>query len=171
MSAEQQAKKVQFMRRAIELSAMGAREGGAPFGAVVVKDGETIAEGHNVVVRTHDPTAHGEVVAIREACKKLKTCTLTGCELYTSCEPCAMCTSVIWLCGFDKVYYGNSLPDTAKYCAMEGMAEDVGSHMEKRSIPAERLCAEEAHRVIISWGEEFGARINPRLGVSIKDET
>ena len=162
----QAGKKLKFMRRAIELSAIGAREGGAPYGAVVVKDGEIVGEGYNVVVRSLDPTAHGEVVAIRNACKKLKTWNLTGCELYTSCEPCSMCTSVIWLCRFDRIYYGNSLEDTLRYCSMGGMAEDVGSHVEKRSIPAERLCAEEARQVITSWGEQMGSLIDPRLGVA-----
>ena len=139
-----------FMRRAIELSAEGARDGGAPYGAVVVKNGEIVGEGYNTVVRSCDPSAHGEVVAIRDACKKLSTTNLTGCELYTSCEPCAMCTSLTWLCRFDKMYYANCLQDTMKYCSMEGMFIDVGTPVEQRSIPAERLCAEEAYQVFAS---------------------
>ena len=111
-------KELQFMRRAIELSSIGVRSGGRPFGAVIVKDGEMVGEGHNTVVLSHDPTAHGEVVAIRNACTKLKTWNLSGCELYTSCEPCAMCTSVIWLARIDKVYYANKLADTVKYFDM-----------------------------------------------------
>ena len=140
-----------FMRRAIELSAQGAREGGAPFGAVVVKDGEIVGEGYNTIVRSRDPSAHGEVVAIRDACKKLNVKNLAGCELYTSCEPCAMCTSLTWLCRFDKLYYGNSLQ---KHCSMEGMFREVGLHVEKRSIPAERLCADEAYQVFLSCMEQ-----------------
>lgn len=139
-----------FMRRAIELSAKGAKEGGAPFGAVVVKDGEIVGEGHNTVVLSRDPSAHGEVVAIREACKKLNVCNLAGCELYTSCEPCGMCTSLAFYCRFTKLYYGNSLRDTLKYCSMGGMIQDVASEIEKRSIPAERVCAEEAYQVFAS---------------------
>ena len=163
MSATEREK---FMRQAIELSSKGAKEGEAPFGAVVVKNGEIVGEGHNIVVGSRDPSAHGEVVAIRNACKALNTWDLSGCELYTSCEPCAMCTSLIWLCQFDKMYYANSLQDTLKYCSMEEMFQDVGSHVEKRSIPAERLCADEACQVIRSWGEQMGQKIDPRRGVA-----
>ena len=160
--------KEQFMCRAIELSAIGVKEGGAPFGAVVVKDGKIIGEGHNVVKPSHDPSAHGEVVAIRNACKALNTWDLAGCELYTSCEPCPLCTCVIWLCRFDKIYYANCLQDTIKWCgsSMKELFQDVGSHIEKRSIPAERLCVEEACDVITSWGEQMGKQVDPRLGVA-----
>ncbi len=167
----QREKQVQFMHRAIELSAIGGREGGAPFGAVVVKNGEIVGEGYNVVVETREPSAHGEVVAIRNACRKLNTWDLAGCELYTSCEPCAMCTSLIWLCRFDKMYYANCLQDTLKYCSMEEMFQDVGSPVEKRSTPAERLCAEEACQVITEWGERIRESIDPRLGVAVGGET
>ena len=146
--------KLVFMRRAIELSAKGAREGGAPFGAVIVKNGKIVGEGHNLVVRSRDPSAHGEVVAIRDACKNLGTENLAGCEIYTSCEPCAMCTSVIWFSRFDKLYYANCLQDTVKYCSMEGMFQDVGVDVEKRSIPAERLCAAEAYQVFSNCMEQ-----------------
>lgn len=158
--------KVVFMRRAIELSAQGAREGGAPYGAVVVKNGEIVGEGHNVVVRSRDPSAHGEVVAIRDACKNLGTENLSGCEIYTSCEPCAMCTSAIWYSCFDKMYYGNCLQDTVKYCSMEGMFQDVGLDVEKRSIPAKRLCVEEAYQVFSNCMEQKAPVVNP---VSVSD--
>ena len=105
MSSTIDDQKLVFMRRAIELSAIGAREGGAPFGAIVVKNGKIVGEGHNIVVRSRDPSAHGEVVAIRDACKNLGTEDLSGCEMYASCEPCAMCTSAIWFSRFDMVYY------------------------------------------------------------------
>jgi tRNA(Arg) A34 adenosine deaminase TadA len=154
MSSTVNDKKLVFMRRAIELSAKGAREGGAPFGAVVVKNGKIVGEGHNVVVRSRDPSAHGEVVAIRDACKNLGTADLSGCEMYTSCEPCAMCTSAIWFSRFDVMYYGNSLQDTIKYCSMEGMFEDVGLDVEKRFIPAERLCVAEAFQVFSDCMEQ-----------------
>ena len=147
-------KDLQFMRRAIELSSTGAQSGGRPFGAVVVKDGRMVGEGHNTVTLSHDPTAHGEVVAIREACKNLKTWNLAGCELYTSCEPCAMCASVIWLAKIDKVYYGNSLADTRKDFDRIQQFADVSSPVEKRSTPYQQLCGNEAFEVIKKWAEE-----------------
>src|SRR3954462_3672244 len=98
-----------FMRRAIALSAEKRRAGlGGPFGAIVVKDGSIIAEGFNRVTSTNDPTAHAEVVAIREACKVLGGFGLQGCELFTSCEPCPMCLGAIYWARFDRVYYANS---------------------------------------------------------------
>lgn len=154
MSSTVDDQKLVFMRRAIELSAKGAREGGAPFGAVIVKNGKIVGEGHNLVVRSRDPSAHGEVVTIRNACKSLGTENLSGCEIYTSCEPCAMCTSLIWFSRFDKLYYANCLQDTVKYCSMEGMFQDVGLNVEKRSIPAERLCAAEAYQVFSNCMEQ-----------------
>ena len=157
-----------YMRRAIELSAIAVSKGNTAFGAVVVKDGKIIGEGHNMVKQTSDPSAHAEVVAIREACKALDTWELKGCELYTSCEPCAMCTCVIWLCEFDKVYYGNTVPDAVRYRGTyDELYKDVASHVEKRSIPAERMCAEEARIVIKTWGEEMGKLIDPRRGIAL----
>ena len=149
-------KELSFMRRAIELSSIGAQSGGRPFGAVVVKDGEMVGEGYNTVVSSHDPTAHGEVVAIRNACNNLKTWNLSGCELYTSCEPCAMCTSVIWLARIDKVYYANKLADTVKYFDMKQQFTDVGAPVESRSIPYQQLCGNEAFEVIKNWAEGEG---------------
>ena len=84
---------------------------GGPFGSVIVKDNKIIAEGSNKVTFLNDPTAHGEVVAIREACKKLKTFDLSGCEIYTSCEPCPMCLSAIYWSRLDKIYYANTRED------------------------------------------------------------
>ena len=146
-------KDLQFMRRAIELSSIGSKSGGRPFGAVVVKDGRMVGEGHNTVTLSHDPTAHGEVVAIREACKNLKTWNLSGCELYTSCEPCAMCTSVIWLAKIDKVYYANKLADTLEYFDRRQQFSDVSAPVEKRSTPYQQLCGSEAFEVIKKWAE------------------
>lgn len=109
-------------------------------------------EGHNTVVRSRDPSAGGEVqvVAIRNACKNLNTEDLAGCELYTSCEPCAMCTysSLIWLCHFDMVYYANSLQDTLKYCCM---CQGVGLEVEKRSTLLKR-CVQTKHTKFSSAG-------------------
>ena len=163
--------KKRFMLRAIELSAISARAGGLAFGAVVVREGDIIGEGHNLVEQSCDPSAHGEVVAIRDACKKLDTWDLSGCELYTSCSPCAMCTAVIWLCRFDKIYYGNSLEDSNKYrgSSHDEMFGDVAKHVEKRSIPATRMSSEEARQVITEWGEMMSSRIDQRLGVAVSD--
>ena len=101
----------QFMNRAIELSVKSVNNGTGPFGAVIVKDNKIISEGSNKVTSSNDPTAHGEVVAIREACKKLNTFDLSGCEIYTSCEPCPMCLSAIYWSRLDKIYYANTRED------------------------------------------------------------
>ena len=106
--------KKKFMAKAIELSINSANTIGGPFGSVIVKDNKIIAEGSNKVTFLNDPTAHGEVVAIREACKKLKTFDLSGCEIYTSCEPCPMCLSAIYWSRLDKIYYANTREDAKK---------------------------------------------------------
>ncbi|MBC7892548.1 MAG: nucleoside deaminase, partial [Sphingobacteriaceae bacterium] len=96
----------QFMQKAVELSFQGQRSGaGGPFGAVVVRDGVVVGQGSNRVISTNDPTAHAEVVAIRDACQNLNTHQLTGCELYTSCEPCPMCLGAIYWARPDRVYF------------------------------------------------------------------
>ena len=94
-----------FMLRAIELSIISANNDGGPFGCVITKKNEIIAEGSNKVTLSNDPTAHAEVVAIREACKKLNTFKLTGCDLYTSCEPCPMCLAAIYWSHVDNIFY------------------------------------------------------------------
>ena len=103
--------KKKFMAKAIELSINSANSFGGPFGSVIVKDNKIIAEGSNKVTSSNDPTAHGEVVSIREACKKLNTFDLSGCEIYTSCEPCPMCLSAIYWSRLDKIYYANTRDD------------------------------------------------------------
>ncbi len=104
----------QFINRAIELATQNVTENGGPFGAVIVKNGEIIAEGVNRVSASNDPTAHAEVQAIREACRKLNTFELKGCEIYTSCEPCPMCFSAIYWARLDCVYFAASHSDAAK---------------------------------------------------------
>ena len=103
--------KNEFMKRAIELSINSVNNGGGPFGSVIVKGDKIIAEGSNKVTSTNDPTAHGEIVAIREACKKLNNFSLNGCELYSTCEPCPMCLSAIYWARIDKIYYANTRED------------------------------------------------------------
>ena len=106
--------KKKFMARAIELSINSANTIGGPFGSVIVKDDKIIAEGSNKVTSSNDPTAHGEIVAIREACKKLNNFSLNGCELYSTCEPCPMCLSAIYWARIDKIYYANTREDAQK---------------------------------------------------------
>ena len=106
--------KNEFMKRAIELSIESVNNGGGPFGCVIVKNGEIISEGSNKVTSNNDPTAHGEIVAIRNACKKLNNFNLKGSELYSTCEPCPMCLSAIYWARIDKIYYANTREDAQK---------------------------------------------------------
>ncbi len=103
-----------FMRIAIDLSIKNINKGGGPFGSVIVKDNKIIAEGSNRVTTSNDPTAHGEIVAIRLACQKLSNFDLSGCEIYSSCEPCPMCLSAIYWARIDKIYYANTREDAQK---------------------------------------------------------
>jgi guanine deaminase len=102
-----------FMKIAIEEARLGINSGhGGPFGCVIVKDGEIVGKGHNEVIKRSDPTCHGEVIAIRDACQKLGTHDLTGCELYTTAEPCPMCRGAILWANIRKVYFGCNIADT-----------------------------------------------------------
>lgn len=103
----------EFMDMAAEISAENVDRGGGPFGAVVVRDGEVVSTGANSVTLINDPTAHAEVLAVREACRKLSTFRLTGCVVYSSCEPCPMCLSALYWAGVDKIYFGNTKEDAA----------------------------------------------------------
>ena len=107
-------KNIDYMKRAIELSIQNIKNNGGPFGCIIVKENKIIAEGVNRVTFNNDPTAHAEIIAIRNACKKLNTFNLEKCELYTSCEPCPMCLSAIYWSHIDKIYYGNSRLDASK---------------------------------------------------------
>ncbi len=102
-----------YMKMAIAEARKGIRNGhGGPFGAVIVKDNKVVAKGHNLVLKTNDPTNHGEMMAIHKACKKLQTYDLSGCEIYTTGEPCPMCMAAILWANIDKVYYGCNILDT-----------------------------------------------------------
>ena len=147
--------KLDFMRRAIALSSQGAAAGGAPFGAVIVKDGVIVGEGWNTVASDLYPTAHGEVVAIRDACKKLGTIDLSGCDIYTSCEPCSMCVATIWWAKLERVYYANALDDTRQYFELGELLRDVAQPIGRRSTPSEQLLAGEALAVIKGWVERY----------------
>ncbi len=107
--------KNRFMAEAIKEAQQGIRTGdGGPFGCVIVKNGEIIGRGHNLVVSHNDPTAHGEITAIRNACRAIGSFSLAGCELYTTAEPCPMCLAAILWARIDKVYYGCNIKDTAQ---------------------------------------------------------
>ena len=148
-------KKINFMNRAIELSINNIKNNGGPFGCVIVKNDQIIAEGVNRVTSNNDPTAHAEIVAIREACKKLNTFNLEGTELYTSCEPCPMCLSAMYWSHIDKIYYGNSRNDAAKINFDDKFIyEEFKVKMSHRKIPLVQLCKEDAIKAFNLWEKE-----------------
>jgi guanine deaminase len=150
-------KKEEFMQRAIDLSIEGSsKDKGGPFGAVVVKDGKIVGESYNRVTSTNDPTAHAEVMAIRDACKNLETFDLSGCELYTSCEPCPMCLGAIYWAKFDKVYYGNTREDAAKSGFNDSFIYDeIPLPLSERKIKMEELGQKEAQKAFQLWEEKM----------------
>ncbi|NUQ29730.1 MAG: nucleoside deaminase [Acidobacteriaceae bacterium] len=142
-----------FMQRAIALATENVRTGrGGPFGCVVVKDGEIVAEGMNLVTSTNDPTAHGEVVAIRRACEKLGTFSLEGCEVYTSCEPCPMCLAALYWSRCAAIYYGNTAADAAAVGFDDSfLYDEVKKPLEQRAIPIRQLLHDEALESFRAW--------------------
>ena len=144
-----------FMRKAIRLSIANVEKlNGGPFGAVIVKDGKVIARGTNKVTATNDPTAHAEIVAIRKACKILKTYQLTGCEIYTSCEPCPMCLAAIYWARPDKIYYANSKEDAAAINFDDNLIyEEIAKPVSERKIFTQQLLREEAQAAFKKWSE------------------
>ena len=141
-----------FMQRAIELSANNIKNGGGPFGAIIVKDGEIISEGTNRVTAEFDPTAHAEISAIRQAAKKLNTFDLSGCEIYTSCEPCPMCLAAIYWAHLDKIYFGNSKID-AKNIGFDDsfIYDELKLNPADRKIAMIRLLPDEAILAFEEW--------------------
>lgn len=144
--------KRELMSRAIALSEESVRRGGGPFGAVIARDGEIVAEASNSVTIEHDPTAHAEVSAIRMAARRLGTHDLSGCEIFTSCEPCSMCLGAIYWAHLDKIYYANSRTDAAR----AGFDDDfIYTEMALppagRRKPSEVLMADEAARAFSLW--------------------
>ncbi|THG55002.1 MULTISPECIES: nucleoside deaminase [Muribaculum] len=144
--------KEELMKEAIRLSEENLDNGGGPFGAVIARDGEIVATGVNRVTASHDPTAHAEVSAIRAACQKLNTFNLSGCEIYTSCEPCPMCLAAIYWAHLDKVYFGNGKTD-AKDIGFDDsfIYDELTLPREKRKLPAEMLLDKEAIRAFKMW--------------------
>jgi tRNA(Arg) A34 adenosine deaminase TadA len=142
-----------FMKRAIELSRehMNLNQGG-PFGAVVVKDGRIISEGWNNVTSSNDPTAHAEVTAIRQACAKLNTFDLHGCEIYTSCEPCPMCLAAIYWARIGKIFFANTRRDAASIqFDDEFLYHEINIPLEQRKIPMIQIDRSEAITVFEEW--------------------
>jgi len=141
-----------FMREAIALSVKNIDNGGGPFGAVIVKNGEVIAHGVNRVTSNNDPTAHAEVMAIREAASKLGTFDLAGCEIYSSCEPCPMCLGAIYWAHLDKLYYGNTKSDAKEIDFDDSFIYDeLELPKEKRKIPTIQILKEEAIKAFEKW--------------------
>lgn len=145
----------EFMRRAIALADESVRRGGGPFGAVIVKDGVIIAEGSNSVTIHNDPTAHAEVSAIREACRRLGTFHLSGCTIYTSCEPCPMCLGAIYWAGIKQIFYGNNRKDAAAIgFADDFIYEELERPMEHRRLPIRPLLRDEAQQSFRLWQQK-----------------
>ena len=142
----------QLMRRAIELSIESVRNGGGPFGAVIARQGEIIAEGSNCVTINNDPTAHAEVSTIRKACQQLGTFDLSGCEIFTSCEPCPMCLGAIYWAHLDKIYYANDRKDAAAIGFDDDFIyEELSLKPQYRKKPSEILLRNEAIRAFEAW--------------------
>ncbi|MFA5618697.1 MAG: nucleoside deaminase [Weeksellaceae bacterium] len=142
----------EFMLKAIACSAQSVETGGGPFGAVIVKDGKIIAQGTNRVTVIQDPTAHAEVEAIRMAAKKLNNFDLSGCEIYTSCEPCPMCLSAIYWARIDKIWYANTKND-AKAIGFDDsfIYDEIALPVEKRKIPVAQMMRNEALEIFEKW--------------------
>ena len=141
-----------FMTRAIELSLVSVRSNGGPFGCVIVKNNEIIAEGSNKVTIINDPTAHAEIVTIRKACNVLNNFNLEGTEMYTSCEPCPMCLSAIYWSHIDKIYYSNTRLDAAKIGFDDNyIYNELSKQLSQRKIPMQQLNQEDAIKVFKEW--------------------
>ncbi len=142
-----------FMRRAIDLGRQGMEVGdGGPFGAVIVRGDEIVGEGWNRVVATSDPIAHGEVVAIRDACRRLGTFALNGCELYTSGEPCPMCLGAIYWARLERVFYGFRVEDAARIGFDDRFIYDeLAKPLHARAIPEAQVLGDEALHVLEAY--------------------
>ena len=142
-----------FIQAAVDeaLKALKNNEGG-PFGCVIVKDGKIVGRGHNKVTSTNDPTAHAEVMAIRDACKNLKSFQLTDCTIYTSCEPCPMCLGAIYWARPDKVFYGSTKADAASIGFDDAFIyKEINLDYSQRSIPFEQCARDIALEPFNKW--------------------
>ena len=149
-------KNIDFMKRAIELSIQNIKNNGGPFGCIIVKENKIIAEGVNRVTFNNDPTAHAEIIAIRNACKKLNTFNLEKCELYTSCEPCPMCLSAIYWSHIDKIYYGNSRLDASKIGFDDDFIyNELNKDSSSRKIQMKQISQNEAKKAFLDWDKKI----------------
>jgi len=147
--------KNEFMKRAIELSIESVKNGGGPFGAVIVKDKKIIAEGSNKVTSTNDPTAHGEIVAIRNACKKLNNFSLNGCELYSSCELCPLCLAAAYWARINKIYYANTREDARKIDFDDSLIySELKKNINERKILMTQMMRDEALKAFELWDKK-----------------
>ena len=147
--------KNKFMLIAIELSIKSADTIGGPCGCVIVKDNKIISEGSNKVTSTNDPTAHAEIVAIREACLKLNTFNLVGCELYSTCEPCPMCLSAIYWSHIDKIFYANTRDDAKNIDFDDSFIYlEVMKKIDERKIQTKQMLRDEALKAFKIWDEK-----------------
>jgi guanine deaminase len=144
-----------FMLIAIELSLNSVKNKGGPFGAVIVKDGKFVAKTSNSVTLSNDPTAHAEINAIRAACSALKTFDLSGCTIYTSCEPCPMCLGAIYWARIDKIFYANNRID-AKNIGFDDsfIYDELAKPMSERSIPTMQIMHNEAIKAFEAWKQK-----------------
>ena len=142
----------EYMREAIRLADESVRNGGGPFGAVIVKDGEIVAGSANSVTVDNDPTAHAEVNTIRQACRKLGTFDLSDCVIYTSCEPCPMCLGAIYWAHIKRIYYGNTKKDAADIdFADDFIYKELDKPIGERSVPFIPLLHNEAIKTFQAW--------------------
>lgn len=150
-----------FMNEAIALSGTGMEQGeGGPFGCVIVKDDQIIGRGNNKVLSTNDPTAHAEIIAIREACKNLNSFQLEDCEVYTSCEPCPMCLGAIYWARPKVIYYANTRTDAANIGFDDSMIYDeISTDLEKRKIPVINICRQQANETFARWQQKEDKKI------------
>ncbi|EHG23758.1 nucleoside deaminase [Alloprevotella rava] len=147
--------KIDFMREAVRLSAENVKNGGGPFGAVIVKNGEIIATGVNRVTANNDPTAHAEVSAIRAAGQKLGTFDLSGCDIYTSCEPCPMCLGAIYWAHLDRMYYACNKDDAADAGFDDSFIyKELEIDPKDRRLKSENLLRPEALKTFEMWKEK-----------------
>ena len=145
----------EFMRQAIQLANESVRHGGGPFGAVIVKNGRVIAGSSNSVTIDWDPTAHAEVNTIRAACRRLGTFDLSGCVIYTSCEPCPMCLGAIYWAHIDRIYYGNTRKDARDInFADDFIYDELERPMNSRSVPIIPMLRDEALESFKMWTEK-----------------
>lgn len=145
----------ELMQRAIELSVQNVQQGGGPFGAVIARHGEVLAEGVNRVTANHDPTAHAEVQAIREAARRLGTFDLTGCDIYASCEPCPMCLGAIYWARLDHLYYAATQHDAAGAGFDDAFIyRELALEPKERSLSTQQLLHGEAQQAFADWRDK-----------------